>query len=266
MLLANTDPTKRTHATERADGCRAGADADAGVHAIFAPRLCLIDPNPVTRALLMEALHDKGFDIVAAVDMVTLPPAVEALVLVLDGMPQKAKRPSWLAQEPSVPVIVLDRPHALSGLVAPLGFTPDARLEMPVQPRKLMVTIRQVLSRARIDPVEARATTAHAFHFRGWTLHVGERRLESRDGESVLLGKQECEALRALLSFPRQLLTRKQLIAVIWGTDRAIPSRMLDDPIKRLRRHLGEDVRFPRLIKTVVGVGYRFDADVESAG
>jgi DNA-binding response OmpR family regulator len=106
----------------------------------------------------------------------------------------------------------------------------------------------------------------HTDRFRGWTLHVGERRLESRDGQSVRLSKQECAALRALLSFPRQLLTRKQLIAVIWGTDRAIPSRMLDDPIKRLRRQLGEDVRFPRLIKTVVGVGYRFDADVESAG
>lgn len=38
---------------------------------------------------------------------------------------------------------------------------------------------------------------------------------------------------------------------------------MLDRPITRLRRPLGEDVRFPVLLKTVVGAGYRLDVDVE---
>lgn len=262
MQLESPDLPTRIQAAEQADWRRSGAIA--GVDTIFAPRLCLVDPNPVTRGLIAELLHDKGFDVVAAADTAAIPLAVDALILAVDGMPPHAKRPAWLIEQPAVPVIVLDRPHVLSGLVAPLGFTPDARLGMPVPPRKLVATIRQVLSRARIDANAAGETAVRAYHFGGWTLHARERHLESRDGQSVGLSKQECEVLRALLSFPRQVLTREQLSAVIWGAHKTVPPRMLDGPIRRLRRHLGEDVRFPRLIKTVVGVGYRLDADVET--
>ena len=264
MQLEIPDVSLRAQPAERADRRHAGAAA--GVDAIFAPRLGLVDANPVTRALLVELLHDKGFDVAAAADLVALPPVVDAMILAVDGMPLHAKRPAWLSQKPAVPVIVLDRPHVLSGLVAALGFTPDARLGLPVPPRKLVATIRQVLGRARVESVEATDASVRAYRFGGWTLHAGERRLVSPDGRAAALSKQEYEALRALLSFPRQVLTRQQLTGVIWGTHKTVPSRMLDGPIKRLRHHLGEDVRFPRLIKTVVGVGYRLDADVEPLG
>jgi hypothetical protein len=39
--------------------------AEAEVSAIFAPRIYLADPDPLTRALLAEHLRDKGFDVVA---------------------------------------------------------------------------------------------------------------------------------------------------------------------------------------------------------
>lgn len=257
------DLTKRTRTTAQADWRHVGAGA--GVDAIFAPRLGLVDPNPVTRALLVELLHDKGFDVVAIAGTAAMPAAVDALVLAVDGMPPHAKRPAWLMHKPAVPAIVLDRAHVFSGRVASLGFTPDARLALPVPPRKLVATIRQLLSRARIDAAEAGATSVRDYRFCGWTLHAGERQLVSPAGQSVSLSRQDCEALKALLSFPRQVLTRRQLIVAIWGADKTIPPRMLDGPIKRLRRHLGEDVRFPRLIKTVVGVGYRLDAGVDTA-
>lgn len=240
--------------------------AEAGVDAIFAPRLGLLDSNPVTRALLVELLYDKGFDVVACTDPAALPPSIDALILAVDGMPQHARRPAWLLEKPAVPVIVLDRPPVLPGLATPLGFVPDARLDLPVPPRKLVATIRQVLRRARVPITEAGDAPARAYRFDGWTLHVSERRLQSTAGRTVSLGRQECEALKALLSFPRQVLTREQLSMAIWGARKsgAISPRMLDGPIRRLRRHLGEDVRFPRLIRTVVGIGYRLDADVEA--
>lgn len=261
MQLEIPDVSLRAQPAERADRRHAGAAA--GVDAIFAPRLGLVDPNPVTRALLVELLHEKGFDVVAVVDPAAMTPAVDALILAVDGMPPHAKRTAWLSQQPAVPVIVLDRPHVLSGLVVPLGFTPDARLSLPVPPRKLVATIRQVLGRARVESLEAGDASVRAYRFGGWTLHAGERRLVSPDGQSVTLGRQECEALKALLAFPRRVLTREQLSAAIWGDRKPISLRTLDGPIKRLRHHLGEDVRFPRLIRTVVGVGYRLDADVD---
>jgi DNA-binding response OmpR family regulator len=230
---------------------------------LFAPRIHLVDPDPMTRELLAKYLRDKGFHVVAATDMEATPPLADVLILALDGMHQHAGKPQWLAQKPAMPTIVLDRSQLFPGRAAALGYAPEARLSLPVQPRKLVATIRQVLSLARIESVDPCEAAVRIYRFSGWTLHCHERRLESSDGRSILLDKRDFEVLKALLMFPRQVLTRQHLIAMVWGSDKDVENRTLDRPVTRLRRHLGDDVRFPVLLKTLVGVGYRLDADVE---
>lgn len=95
--------------------------------------------------------------------------------------------------------------------------------------------------------------------------HCPDRRLGWPEGKSILLDKRDFEVLKALLMFPREVLTRQHLLAMVWGSDKHVENRTLDRPVTRLRRHLGDDVRFPVLIKTVVGVGYRLDSDVEKS-
>lgn len=242
---------------------RPGGEADA--RAIFAPRIYLVDGDPLTRTLLVDYLRDKGFDILTATNMEAAPPPVDVLIVALDGMEPRANRPAWLSAKPGMPTIVLDRSHVFPGRAVPLGFTPEARLSLPIQPRKLVVTIRQVLSLARIESVDPGETAVRIYRFSGWTFYPHERRLESRHGTSVLLEKRDCEVLRALLRFPHQVLTRQQLIDLVSGPGKKIENRTLDRFITHLRRHLGDDVKFPTLIKTVVGTGYRFDADVEKS-
>jgi two-component system OmpR family response regulator len=242
---------------------RPGAEAE--VTAIFAPRIYLADPDPLTRALLAEYLREKGFEVVATPDMEASPPPVDVLIVALDGLEQRANRPKWLLEKPDISMIVLDRSHVFPGRAAVLGYAPDARLSLPVQPRKLVATIRQVLSLARIEAVDPSEASVRIYRFSGWTLHCNARRLESPDGKSILLDKRDFEVLKALLTFPRQVLTRQQLIALVWGPNKDVENRTLDRPIMRLRRHLGDDVRFPALLKTVVGVGYRLDVEVEKS-
>ena len=57
-----------------------------------------------------------------------------------------------------------------------------------------------------------------------------------------------------------RLLTRDVLIDRIWGSDYFGDTKTLDVHIKRLRTHIEEDPSNPRLITTIRGVGYRFDA------
>lgn len=237
--------------------------AEAKVAAPFAPRIYLVDPDPLTRALLVDYLRGKGFDIVATTDRDASPPPVDVLIVALDGMEPRANRPRWLLEKPKVPTIVLDRSYVFRSRAVPLGFAPDARLSLPIHPRKLVATIRRVLSLARIESVDPREASVRVYHFSGWSLYPEERRLESHDGKSILLDNREFEVLKALLTFPRQLLTRQQLIAIVWGVDMEVKNSALDRPITCLRRHLGDDVKFPALIKTVFGTGYRLDAEVE---
>lgn len=239
--------------------------AGSGTTDIFAPRIYLADPDPLTRTQLVEYLRDKGFDVVAGADLDATIPLVDVLIVAMDTMEPRARRPQWLSEKPNVPMIVLDRSYAFPSRAVPMGFTPDARLSLPVQPRKLVATIRQVLRLARIESIDPCEATVSIYRFSGWTLYSGERRLESRHGTSVLLDKRDCEVLRTLLTFPRQVLTRQQLIDLVWGPGKEIENRTLDRPITHLRRHLGDDVKFPWLIKTVVGTGYSLDSDVEKS-
>lgn len=247
----------------KSDLLRPGTGSEAT--AILGPRIYLVDPDPLTRALLVDYLRDKGFDIVATTDMAAAPPPVDVLIVALDGMEPRANRPKWLQDKPEVPTIVLDRSYVFPGRAAPLGFAPDARLSLPIHPRKLVATIRRVLSLARIESIDPREASVRVYRFSRWSLYPEERRLESHDGKSILLDKREFEVLKALLTFPRQLLTRQQLIAIAWGADMEVENRALDRPITCLRRHFGDDVKFPVLIKTVVGTGYRLDAEVEKS-
>ena len=165
----------------QSDLLRPGAEAEAT--AIFSPRIFLSDPDPLTRALLVDYLRGKGFDVVAATDMEASPPPADVLILALDGMGQRANRPKWLSEKPEMPMIVLDRSHVFPGRAAALGFEPDARLALPIQPRKLVATIRRVLSLARIESADPREASIRVYRFSGWALHCHERRLESRDGK-----------------------------------------------------------------------------------
>jgi two-component system OmpR family response regulator len=219
----------------------------------------------LSRSQLEAYLHGKGFDVVAVSEVESTIPEVDVLILVLDDIRPRTRRPQAFSSKPAVSVIVLDRSYAFPGRSVPLGFTPDARLSLPVQPRKLFATIRRVLSLARIESVDPGETAVRIYRFSGWTLFSHECRLESRHGTSVLLNKRDCAVLKALLNYPRQILSRQQLIDLACDQGKKIEIRALDRSITNLRRHLGDDVKFPTLIKTVVGTGYRLDADVEKS-
>jgi two-component system, OmpR family, response regulator len=240
-------------------------DTDAWATATLGPRIALADPDPLTRTLLAEYLRGKGFEVCASEDMAEPPPPVDAIIVALGDGSARASRPAWLAYTPNIPVIVLDRSSVFPGCAAALDFVPHARLSLPVPPRKLVATIRQALSLACIESADPQDASVQAYRFSGWTLHCHERQLESPEGHFTRLDKREFEVLRTFLRFPRQVLTRQQLIAVVWSAHAKVDNRTLDRPITRLRRHLGDDVRFPALIKTVIGIGYRLDADVDKS-
>ena len=87
-----------------------------------------------------------------------------------------------------------------------------------------------------------------------------DRHLVFIRGDEVHLRRKEFELLSLLMENAGRLLTRDVLIDRIWGSDYFGDTKTLDVHIKRLRTHIEEDPSSPRLITTIRGVGYRFDA------
>ena len=80
-----------------------------------------------------------------------------------------------------------------------------------------------------------------------------EKRKVTIDGEDIDLTYKEYELLRYMLINKGIVLTREQIMDIIWGTDFMGESRTLDMHIKTLRKKLGE---YNTIIKTIRNVGY----------
>jgi len=78
-------------------------------------------------------------------------------------------------------------------------------------------------------------------------------------GELVDLTKIEFDLLDTLAQAPRRAFSRRTLLAQVWGEDWFGDDHVVDVHLANLRRKIGEPASSPKHIKTVRGVGYRFD-------
>ncbi|MBQ6303316.1 MAG: response regulator transcription factor [Clostridiales bacterium] len=82
-------------------------------------------------------------------------------------------------------------------------------------------------------------------------------RFEVRVADEVIdLPPKEYQILKYMMEHPGAAITRRLLLAVAWGDDPYISERVTDNRVKNLRKLLGKE---GDRIKTIVGVGYRFD-------
>ncbi len=82
-----------------------------------------------------------------------------------------------------------------------------------------------------------------------------EKVLVYQEDREMQLPKKEFELLVLLMSKPGKVFKREEIYAQIWGNELFVGDRTIDVHIRKLREKIGEDK-----IKTVKGVGYKFDA------
>ncbi|MBK9386767.1 MAG: response regulator transcription factor [Planctomycetes bacterium] len=112
---------------------------------------------------------------------------------------------------------------------------------------------------ARIEAVLRRTTTPAARLVIGDVI-VDFEAFELRRGSTrTPLVAKEAELLRYLVQHPGRAFRREELLDAIWGRDAAPTTRTIDTHVFQLRQKLETDPAHPRHLRTVHGVGYRFD-------
>lgn len=125
----------------------------------------------------------------------------------------------------------------------------DDYITKPVKPRVLVSKIKAILRRK--GSTETVAADIEA----GGISIDRERYLIKQNGKEINLPKKEFELLSLLMSKPGKVFTREVIMNKIWGGEVVVGDRTIDVHIRKLREKLGED-----LIKTIKGVGYKFEA------
>jgi two-component system alkaline phosphatase synthesis response regulator PhoP len=125
----------------------------------------------------------------------------------------------------------------------------DDYITKPVKPRVLISKVKAILRRKGGSAAEEQ------------DIEVGnisidrERYLIKKEGEEINLPKKEFELLSLLMGKPGRVYTREVIMNSIWGGEVVVGDRTIDVHIRKLREKLGDEY-----IKTVKGVGYKFEA------
>lgn len=160
-----------------------------------------------------------------------------------------------LRQTSNVPVIMVTAKDDEVDKIVGLELGADDYVTKPYSPRELVARIRAVLRRGT-ETDDAPSTTLESGPVR---MDV-ERHLVTVDGKDLGLPLKEFELLELFLRNSGRVLTRAQLIDRVWGADYVGDTKTLDVHVKRLRAKIEDDPADPRLLHTVRGLGYKYDA------
>jgi len=162
-----------------------------------------------------------------------------------------------------IPIIFLTAVNEVGQRVAGLEIGADDYLTKPFEPVELLARIRTVLRRSGSEPA-APAPARRRLAFDRWVFDMDRRELIDADKVCVPLSAAEFRLLSVLVERSGVVLTREQLLDLTQGRNAQSFDRSIDNQVSRLRKKLEADPREPRLIRTVWGGGYVFDARPEN--
>jgi DNA-binding response OmpR family regulator len=135
-----------------------------------------------------------------------------------------------------------------------LDIGADDYIVKPFSPGEVMARIRAVLRRIAREEVQNKQIIS----FSNLTINLDEY-IVAIDNKNVLLTKKETEILWTLATNRNKVFSRDNLLNSLWGYDYFGDTRTVDSHIKRLRAKLDEYPHEGWDIRTIWGVGYKFE-------
>ncbi|HEY7018068.1 MAG TPA: response regulator transcription factor [Gaiellaceae bacterium] len=154
--------------------------------------------------------------------------------------------------ESATPIVMLTARSDVQDVVVGLELGADDYVTKPFELPELVARVRAVLR--RVGPADGATISVAGLEIDPEAFVVRKR------GEELSLTATEFRLLLELARRPKQVFTRDLLLELVWNYDYLGDSRLVDAAVQRLRAKVEDDPHQPALIKTVRGVGYRFDA------
>jgi DNA-binding response OmpR family regulator len=164
-----------------------------------------------------------------------------------------------------VPILMLTSRGRPEDVLRGFESGADDYLPKPFELAILLARLRGLLRRGRWSQHRAPAAgtagngaAADVFSFAGRTLDFAAMEIRIRD-VSHPLTLMECELLRYMVKNAGRPVSRKAILENVWDLHESTDTRAIDNFIVRLRRYLEDNASSPRFLRTVRGVGYKFD-------
>lgn len=216
--------------------------------------ILVVEDEPIIADAIADRLRSEGYEVTQACDgpsavqrCAEVQPDLVVLDLNLPGFDgiEVCRR---IHASRRVPVVMVTARDDETDMLIGLGVGADDYLAKPFSPRELVARVKAVLRRSE--------TTPGPVLDRNGLLIDPAARTVTRDGEFVHLTATEFDLVRVLAEAGRAVLSREQMLAMVWGYRDGSGARTVDSHVRSVRRKLGNAT-----IRTVHGVGYAFGDD-----
>lgn len=223
------------------------------------PKVLIIDDNKQITSILEEYAKNEGYMTVVATDGnegIRMFNAESPDIILLDVMMPKMdgfEVCREIRKTSQAPIIMITARGEDFEKIMGLEIGADDYIVKPFSPGEVMARIKAILRRIKRDE-----KNTHVFRYLNLEINIEDYSVFI--GQSpVSLTKKEIELLWTLATNCNKVFTRDNLLSSLWGYDYFGDSRTIDSHIKRLRAKLDNYSHSGWDIKTIWGVGYKFE-------
>ena len=225
-------------------------------------KVLVVDDESEMRNLVRIYLRADGHSVEEATDGVqaldiisTSRPDVIVLDVMMPGMDGLETCSFIRSQYPDIPILMLTARTSVEDKVSGLSVGADDYLTKPFDGRELVARVRALYRRAyrdthekyRIDPIDM------VVDMQSRTVSVGSTHIS--------LTPKEFELVVLLTRHPGRTFPREEILERVWSGEYEGEPRTVDSHVKNIREKLRETGVTPDPIKTVWGVGYKFEVE-----
>jgi len=227
-------------------------------------RILIVEDEENIREVCKRYLEREEYEVYTAVNgtegwdlFLTYQPDLIILDLM---MPKKA---GWelceeIRQQSNVPIIMLTAKGEERDRILGLTMGADDYLTKPFSPRELVLRVQIILRRGSHVQIQAKESLLEVIEFPDLKIYPKTRCVLVFENK-VELTVKEFEVLYLMAKHPKQVLSRSQLLELIWDTEHEMTTNIVTVLVSRLRDKLEKHTIKCRWIQTVWGIGYRFE-------
>ncbi len=224
-------------------------------------KILLVEDDPNVASLVKKTLDDDGFEVTVALDGQTALDYINTFEyslfifdVMLPGINGIALCKHCKTKNIPTPILLLTALSTTDNIVHGLDSGADDYLTKPFKIAELLARIRSLLRRSDSTALQTKSTPSNNLSYADVVMNLDEKTVK-RNNTTIDLTVTEFRLLEYLLQNPRRVLSRVDILEKVWGYDFNMNTKVVDVYVNYLRKKLDIE-NYPKLIQTVVGMGY----------
>jgi two-component system alkaline phosphatase synthesis response regulator PhoP len=160
-------------------------------------------------------------------------------------------------KDTEVPILFLTAKGSGEDRVKGLKIGADDYLTKPFHLEEFLLRVSSLIRRRRMPQVQP---VAEIFRFGGNEINFKTFEILNLKGEIYTLGKKEILLLKLLSEKENEVVSREEILEMVWGADAYPSTRTIDNYILAFRKYFEPQPRDPKYFHSIRGVGYKFTA------